>query len=141
MAIAGQTAVLQGRETRSKPKTTAQGKTQNKSTAIHTNGSLQRAVIRIGRTAVSHITVVNMCSGCVYTIVSRNLSSGARFEGANTSKMGDRQNTIVCIFDHKSPRITAYQTHEWLHEAMHLQEDDVRMIQIEGPQRRVYISL
>ena len=55
--------------------------------------------------------------------------------------MGDRQNTIVCIFDHKSPRITAYQIHEWLHEEMHLQEEDVRMIQIDGPQRRVYIKL
>ena len=54
--------------------------------------------------------------------------------------MGDRQNTIVCIFDQKSPRITVYHIHEWLQETLRIQEDDIRMIQIDGPQRRVYIK-
>jgi hypothetical protein len=54
--------------------------------------------------------------------------------------MGDRQNTIVCIFDPKSPRITAYHIHEWPHEALRIQEDDIRMIPIDGLQHRVYIK-
>ena len=54
--------------------------------------------------------------------------------------MGDRQNKIVCIFDQKSPRITAYNVHEWIYETLRIQEDDIRMIQIDGPQRRVYIK-
>jgi hypothetical protein len=61
-------------------------------------------------------------------------------EGENASKMGDRQNTVVCIFDPKSSRIIEYQINEWLHEALHLQEEDIRMVQIDGPQRRVYIK-
>jgi len=58
----------------------------------------------------------------------------------NASIMGDRQYTTVCIFDQNSPRITAYNIHEWIYEALHIQEDDIRMIQIDGPQRRVYIK-
>ena len=54
--------------------------------------------------------------------------------------MSDRQNTIVCCFDPRSPRITAYHIHEWIHDNLHLAEDDVRMIQIDGPRRRVYIK-
>ena len=61
-------------------------------------------------------------------------------EGVNASKMGDKQNMVVCIFDPKSPRITAYHIQEWLHKALRIQEDDIRMIQIYGPQRRVYIK-
>jgi hypothetical protein len=52
----------------------------------------------------------------------------------------ERQNTIVFFFYQKSPRITAYHTHEWLHEQLRLQETDVRVIQIDGPRRRVYIK-
>jgi len=55
--------------------------------------------------------------------------------------MNDRQNTIVCIFDVRSPRITALQIHEWIYENLLLPEKDVRMIQIDGPGRRVFIKL
>jgi len=55
--------------------------------------------------------------------------------------MCERQTTTVCIFDPKSPRITAYHIHEWIHEKLKLLEDEVRMIQIDGPRRRVYIKL
>jgi hypothetical protein len=37
----------------------------------------------------------------------------------------------------RSPRITAFNIHEWIHAQLRLQEDD-RMIQIDGPRRRVY---
>jgi hypothetical protein len=39
--------------------------------------------------------------------------------------MAERQNTLVCIFDPRSPRISAYQIHEWIYETMGLLEDDV----------------
>jgi hypothetical protein len=55
-------------------------------------------------------------------------------------EMGERQNTIVCIFDMGSPKITAYNIHEWIHSKLRLQEDSIRMIQIDGPRRRVYIK-
>ena len=54
--------------------------------------------------------------------------------------MCERQNTLVFIFDQRSPRITAYQIHEWLYEQLRLQEDEIRMIQVDGPCRRVYIK-
>jgi len=42
--------------------------------------------------------------------------------------MCERQNTLVFIFDQRSPRITAYQIHELLYEQLRLQEDEIRMI-------------
>ena len=54
--------------------------------------------------------------------------------------MSERQNTLCCIFDPRSPRITAYHIHEWIYEQMGLHEDAVSMIQIDGPRRRVYIK-
>jgi hypothetical protein len=54
--------------------------------------------------------------------------------------MSERQNTLCCIFDRRSPSITAYHIHEWIHDQMGLQEYAVSMIQIDGPRRRVYIK-
>ena len=47
------------------------------------------------------------------------------------------QNTIVCAFDQRNPRITAYNIHEWIHEKLRLEEDEISMIQIDGLRRRV----
>jgi len=55
--------------------------------------------------------------------------------------MNDKQNTIVCIFYARSPRITALHIHEWIYENLRLPEKDVRMIEIDGPGRRVFIRL
>jgi hypothetical protein len=55
-------------------------------------------------------------------------------------KMSERQNTLVCIFDMKSSRISAYNIHEWIFETVHLGEEDLAMIQIDGPKRNVYIK-
>lgn len=52
--------------------------------------------------------------------------------------MDDRQNTIVCVFDPQSSRITAYQIHECIYERLQLPKKDVRMIQIDGPRRRIF---
>jgi hypothetical protein len=50
--------------------------------------------------------------------------------------MSDRQNTLVCCFDPKSPRKTAFHIHEWIQ----LAEEDVRVIHLDGLRRRVYIK-
>jgi hypothetical protein len=61
-------------------------------------------------------------------------------EGKVVKKMTERQNTVVCCFDHKSPRITAIQIYELIDATLHLEEEDVRMIQVDRPGRRVYIK-
>ena len=54
--------------------------------------------------------------------------------------MCDRKNTLGCVFDMRSPRISAYHIHEWIHANLHLKEDDIRTLQIDGPRTRVYIK-
>jgi len=55
--------------------------------------------------------------------------------------MGERQNTIVCVFDLNSPRISAYEIHEWIYVQLKLEDEEVLLVQIDGPQRHVYIKL
>jgi hypothetical protein len=69
--------------------------------------------------------------------ISGQVGQPVTSEGQN---MGERQNTILCVFDPKSPRISAYQIHEWIYEQLKLREQDIRMIQVDGPWRRVYIK-
>jgi len=40
----------------------------------------------------------------------------------------------------RSPKINAFQIHEWLHDTLRLNEDDIRVIQIDGTLRKVYIK-
>jgi hypothetical protein len=54
--------------------------------------------------------------------------------------MSERQNIIVCAFDIRSPRISAFNIHEWIFETLRLAEEDLSMIQIDGPRRHVYIK-
>jgi hypothetical protein len=44
------------------------------------------------------------------------------------------------MFDIKSPRISAFNIHEWIFETLKLAEEDLYMIQIDGPRRHVYIK-
>jgi hypothetical protein len=37
---------------------------------------------------------------------------------------GERKNTIVCSFDLRNPRITAFEIHECLYESLKLHEQD-----------------
>ena len=55
--------------------------------------------------------------------------------------MAERNNTVVCSFDLSSPRITAYDVHEWIHAALRIPEDKITMIQIDGIKRQVFIKL
>jgi hypothetical protein len=40
----------------------------------------------------------------------------------------------------KSPRISAFQIHEWIYEMLQLPENDLSIIQIDGPRRHVFIN-
>ena len=55
--------------------------------------------------------------------------------------MAKHQNTLTCIFDPKSLRISAYEIHEWIHNHLRTPEHEVLMIQIDGPRRQVFIKL
>ena len=55
--------------------------------------------------------------------------------------MMGRPNTLVCSFDPTSPRITAWDIHEWIHDALQIPEQDVLMVQIDGVRRQVFIKL
>ena len=54
--------------------------------------------------------------------------------------MSDRLTTLVCIFDPRSPRISAYNIHEWIHDSLRLVEEDIQMIQVDGSKRRMFIK-
>lgn len=54
--------------------------------------------------------------------------------------MSDRHMAVVCGFDSRNPRITAYDIHEWIHDTLRLAEEDITMIQAYGLKRRVFIK-
>jgi hypothetical protein len=51
--------------------------------------------------------------------------------------MAERQHTVVCVFDKRSPRI---YIREGIYAQLHLPDDDVQMVQVDGPNRHVYIK-
>jgi hypothetical protein len=55
--------------------------------------------------------------------------------------MAERRNTIVCTFDPTGPKISAYDIHEWIHDILRIPEREVKMIQIVGAKRQVYIKM
>lgn len=58
-----------------------------------------------------------------------------------TAEMTERRNTIVCTFEMASPKMTACDIHEWIYDTLRLPEEEIRMIQIDGIKRQVYIKL
>jgi hypothetical protein len=55
--------------------------------------------------------------------------------------MCERNNTLVCYFDHASPRISAFEIHEWIHLQLQVSEQSVLMVQIDATRRQVFIKL
>jgi hypothetical protein len=55
--------------------------------------------------------------------------------------MCERKNTMVCSFERDSPRITALEIHDWIHDKMKIPGQEVQMIQIDGIKRQVYIKV
>jgi hypothetical protein len=54
--------------------------------------------------------------------------------------MSERRNTLPCSFDPTSPRLTAFDIHEWIHSQLKVSEHSVLMTQIDGTRRRVFIK-
>jgi len=54
--------------------------------------------------------------------------------------MSDRLTLLVWIFDLRSPRISAYNIHEWIHDSLRLVEEDIQMIQMDEAKLRVFIK-
>lgn len=76
----------------------------------------------------------------VYKPVSVLYVPLCRGEGRKGTTMSERRNTLVCAFDQQSPRITAYDIHEWIHDTVCLGEEELAMIEIGGLRRHVYIK-
>jgi hypothetical protein len=55
--------------------------------------------------------------------------------------MSEQQNTIVCSFDPKSPRMSAFDIHEWIYDTVRLTEADVAMVQVDGSKWQVFVKL
>jgi hypothetical protein len=55
--------------------------------------------------------------------------------------MTERQQTIVCAFDQHSPRVSVFDIREWTYETLCLREDEVVIIQTDGPPRHVHIKI
>jgi len=53
-------------------------------------------------------------------------------------RMTERQNTTLCASDLNSPRISSFNIHEWIYDHLRLPENEVTMVQINGPRRHLY---
>ena len=99
--------------------------------------SLFRVVIQSGCVVQTKHWASESTDSSVFTYLQCIVGQQWRKKNA---RMTDRQNSIVCAFDQRSPRITAYHIHEWIHEKLRLEEDEISMIQIDGRRRRVFIK-
>jgi hypothetical protein len=73
-------------------------------------------------------------------VVYRTVSASEEKWSGNKGIMSERRNNVVFSFDPKSPRISALDIHEWIYEQLHVPENVVNMVQIDGPRRQVYIK-
>jgi hypothetical protein len=54
--------------------------------------------------------------------------------------MGERVNTVVCSFHVRSPKTSEYCIHEWINVDLGLADEHLRIIQIDGPRRKIYMK-
>ena len=76
----------------------------------------------------------------VRSVVYRTVSVSAEKRSRNKGIISEGQNTVVCSFDPKSPRISALDIHDWIFEQLHVPENVVTRVQIDGTCRQVYIK-
>jgi len=55
--------------------------------------------------------------------------------------IAERRNTVVCTFDPITPKVTAYDIQEWIHDILWNPEKAVNMMQIDGLKQQVHIKL
>ena len=72
------------------------------------------------------------------SVAHHNINVRAEKRSRNKGVMSERQNTAVCSFDTKSPPISALDIHNWNFEQLHVPENVVTMVQIDGTRRQVY---
>jgi hypothetical protein len=46
----------------------------------------------------------------------------------------------MCAFSMDSPKVMAYNIHEWIFSTLLILEDDLSVLQIDGPRRKVYLK-
>jgi hypothetical protein len=54
--------------------------------------------------------------------------------------MGGRKNAVICCFGKDSPKISAYEIHEWIHDSLRPDEIDVNALNIIGLKSQVLIK-
>ena len=76
----------------------------------------------------------------VRSAVYHTVSVSAEKRSRNKGITSERQNTAVCSFDPKSPRISTLDIYEWIFEQLHMSENVVTVVQIDGTRHQVYIK-
>jgi hypothetical protein len=54
--------------------------------------------------------------------------------------MSERRNTLICCFDPASPRISAFDIHEWIQSQLQVWGQSFLMVQIDGTHRQAFIK-
>jgi hypothetical protein len=80
--------------------------------------------------------------GCLFTFragprIATVASVCKRFRIGNVfgNGYGGQENTLVCIFGSRRPRVSAYDVHEWINAQLRLLEEQICLIQIDGPRK------
>ena len=74
------------------------------------------------------------------SVVYRTVSVSAEKRSRNKGILSERQNTVICCFDPKDPRISALDIHEWILEQLYEPENALTMVRIDGTRRQVFVK-
>jgi len=74
------------------------------------------------------------------SVVYRTVSVSAEKRSRNKGILSERQNTVICCFARKDPRISALDIHEWILEQLYEPENALTMVRIDGTRRQVFVK-